>query len=211
MTVETKLKKWLNLVQRGYHPIQRCRNLVDWCKRVTAIKVLQFIIVKNNTILRVALVSFVEMTIRWIDTEQRTIAERVSASLTSGFPMMSVPCPAGASVSVDSNQSLTTVSTKPFLPLPSLVSYSLRKGSHSRTSKATRTVQGHRATTPAKDGWSWEGDEWMKKVGKRMLIIFHTKRAEYNIWCNSKWIGEARTLAEAKRKADAYIRKVRAK
>ena len=51
----------------------------------------------------------------------------------------------------------------------------------------------------------------MKKIGKRMLIIFHTKRAEYNIWCNSKWIGEARTLAEAKRKADTYISKVRAK
>jgi len=174
-------------------------------------KILQLVVVKNDTILRIAFVSYLKMAVRWIDAKQRTIAERISTPLTSGFPMVGMPCPAGASVSVGSNQPLSAVGTKPFLPLPSLVSYSLRKGSHSRTSKATRTVQGHRAATRAKDDWSWEGDEWMKKVGKRMLIIFHTKRAEYNIWCNSKWIGEARTLAEAKRKADAYIRKVRAK
>jgi len=211
MLIETKLNKWFNPVQWNYHPIQRCWNLVNWCKRVTAMKILQLVVVKNDTILRIAFVSYLKMAVRWIDAKQRTIAERISTPLTSGFPMVGMPCPAGASVSVGSNQPLSAVGTKPFLPLPSLVSYSLRKGSHSRTSKATRTVQGHRAATRAKDDWSWEGDEWMKKVGKRMLIIFHTKRAEYNIWCNSKWIGEARTLAEAKRKADAYIRKVRAK
>ena len=211
MMIETKLNKCLNPVQWSYYLIQRCRNLVNWCKTVATVKVIQFVIAEHNVITPLALVSYLKMAVRWIDAKQRTIAERISTPLTLGFPMVGMPCPAGASVSIGSNQSLTTISTKPFLPLPSLIPYSLRKGSHSRTSKATRTVQGRRATTRAKDDWSWEGDEWMKKVGKRTLIIFHTKRAEYNIWCNSKWIGEARTLAEAKRKADAYIRKVRAK
>jgi hypothetical protein len=199
-----KLKKCLN-------PVQRCFNPVQWCKRVATMKEVQLVIVKNNTIFRIALVSFVKMTIRWIDAEQRTIAERVSATLTSGLPVMGVPCPAGASVSVGSNQPLTTISAKPFLPLPSLIPYSLWKSSHSRTSKSTRTIQRHRATTRAEDGWSWKGDEWMRKVGRRVLIIFPTKRSEYNIWCNSKWIGEARTLAEAKRKADAYAERVKRK
>jgi hypothetical protein len=125
--------------------------------------------------------------------------------------VVGVPCPAGASVSVGSNQSLTTISTKPFLPLPSLLYCALPEGVHSRAPKATRTTRGHRATTRAEDSWSWEGDEWMRKVGRRMLIIFPTKRSEYNIWCNSKWIGEARTLAKAKRKADAHVKRVRAR
>jgi hypothetical protein len=203
-------KKGFNPVQRCYHLIQRCSNLVQWYKGTTTVKVIQFVIAKNNTILRVALVTYLKVAIRWVDTKQRTIAEIVSASMTPRLPVVGVPCPATASVVVFPNQLFPTIGATPLLSPPSLLYYSSRKGGHSRTSRATCTAPKRRTTASTKSGWSWEGDEWMKQVGKKVLIIFKrppwgkVKRTMYYIWCNSKQIGEARTLAEAKRKADAF-------
>jgi len=217
MTIKTKLERCLNLVQWSYHPVQKYWNLVNWCKTVATTKVVQFVIAKHNVITPPTFVPYLKMAIRWIDAKQRTIAERVSASLTSGFPMVGVPCPDGALVSVGSNQSLTTIGAKPFLPLPSLLYCALSKSSHGRISKATRVTRRHGITTSARSGWSWEGDEWMKKVGKRVLVIYKrppwgkVKRTMYYIWLSghSPQIGEARTLVEAKRKADAYAKRMK--
>lgn len=226
MTTETKLNKRLNPVQWSYYLIQKYRNLVNWCKTVATVKVWQFVIAKHNVITPPALVPYLKVTIRWIDANQRTIAERVSASLTSGFPVMGMPCPAGASVSVGSHQSLTTISTKPFLPLPSLLYCALPKGVHSRAPKATRTKWKFGKNVRLKDGWvkTWEGDVyvWNELLNGRELAIhviprWMGKPRHYQVIYEpratsksgrSDVIATARTLSEAKRKGKAFIKKL---
>lgn len=227
MTIETKLNKCLNSVQWSYYLIQKYRNLVNWCETVTTVKLRQFVIAKHNVITPLALVSYLKMAIRWVDAEQRTIAERVSAFLTSGFPVMGVPCPAGASVSVGPNQSLTTISTKPFLPLPSLLYCALPKGVHSRAPKATRTKWKFGKNVSFKDGWTktWEGDMyvWNELLNGRELAIHVVPRwmgkprhyqVIYEPRATSKSgrsdvIATTRTLSEAKRRGKAFIKRLR--
>ncbi len=227
MTIETKLKKWLNPVQWCYHLIQRSSNLVQWYKRVTTVEEVQFIITKHNAVAPSALVSYLKMAIRWIDAEQRTIAERVSASMTYGFPVMGVPCPAGTFVSVGSNQSLPAVGTKPFLPIPSPLYCASLKGSHSHTSKATRTKWKFGRNVRFKDGWvkTWEGDVyvWHELLNGRELAIHVVPRwmgkprhyqVIYEPRATSKsgrstLMATAATLSEAKRKGAAFIKRLK--
>jgi hypothetical protein len=215
----SKLKKCLN-------PIQRCFNPVQWCKRVATVEIPQLVIVKNHVILRVTLVSYFKMAIRWVDAKQRTIAERVSASLTLGSPVVWVPCPAGASIAVASNQFLPTIGAKSFLPSPSLLYCALRKGGHGRTSKATRARWQFGKNFRTKDGWvkTWEGDVivWDELLNGRQLAIYIIPRwagkprryqVIYEPRATSKSgrsdvIATTSTLSEAKRKGKAFIKRL---
>jgi len=191
------------------------------------VKVIQFVIAEHNVITPLALVSYLKMAVRWIDAKQRTIAERISTPLTLGFPMVGMPCPAGASVSIGSNQSLTTISTKPFLPLPSLLYCALPKGSHGRTSKDTRTKWRFGKNVRFNDGWvkTWEGDVyvWNELLNGRELAIhviprWMGKPRHYQVIYEpratsksgrSDLIATTATLDEAKRKGKAFIKRLK--
>ncbi len=219
--------KGFNPVQWSYYLIQRGFNLVQRYKRVAAIKVSQLVIVKGNTIFPVALVSPIKMAIRWVDTKQYAITERVQTLLTLGFPMVWIPCPAGASIAIAPDQSLSTVGTESLLPLPSLLYCALPKSSHGCTSKATRATRGRRATVCTRGHWekTWEGDTivWSELLNGRQLAIYIIPRwmgkpkhyqVVYEPRATSKSgrstvVATTLTLTEAKRKGKAFIKKLR--
>jgi hypothetical protein len=216
------LEKWLDSVQWRFHPIQRCLNLVQKLKSVAAVKVSQLVVAKDNTIFGVAFVSFIKMAVRWIDAKQCAIAEYIRASIALWFPMVSIPCPAGAFVAVGRNQLLPTISAKPLLSFPSLLHSSVRKIHHNRTSQATHDVRvkgGYRVRTRIKNGWSQtaSSNEWVRMVnGKetRLTIVKAppwppVKTTMYYIWYNSKQIGEARNRKQAISKAEAFFKRLK--
>jgi len=202
----TELKKWFNPIQWSFYLVQRCLDSVQWCKRVASVQVRQLIVIENYTLFGVTFMSYLEMAVRWIDTKQGTITQRVQTFVASGLPVMSLPCPAMAVLAaIEPSQSLPTVGTKPFLSLPSVFYSNLRKSSHGNTSSV--------------GSWSRmdiDDEVWKIVNGKRInLIIFkippRTKRGKtkYSIYFNDKYIGLASTLADAKRKGDALLQKAK--
>jgi hypothetical protein len=136
--------------------------------------------------------------------KQDTVAERVRAFILSWFPMMRLPSPACAFGAVSAHQSFTASTARSALPVPSLL-YSVSRKGHSSTSRNL-----------VANGWVNDGKglHVLRQNGKftdirvvRLLMHGKNKSPVYDIYCGNKYIGYAKSLVSAKKRAEAYFRK----
>lgn len=156
------LEKRSNIIQPGFHVIQRCFYVVQSEATRVAVKVRQVIsITKNNTIPRIFFMPDIKMAIRWINAKQNAVAERVINPIALWFPVVGVPCPIGASVMVGRSQNLTTSGATSLLPLPSLLYSSSGKGSYNSTF--------YYSQTRFKNGWLGMGGTGLEPLTSAMI------------------------------------------
>jgi len=137
--------------------------------------------------------------------KQDTVAKQIRASTAYRLPVMRLPTPICPFDSVRPAYALPAGSTQPPLPVPSIL-YSVRGKRHGSTPR--RII----------NGWKYNGDDmWvLMKDGKSTNIavmylppfgLTKRKRTEYHIFHASKLIGYALSLAAAKRRAEAYLKR----
>lgn len=150
--------------------------------------------------LKIPAMTHFQMTIK---AKQDAVTEGISTAIFSWLPMMRLPTPSFALGSVVPNKSFSTSSTDSALPIPSFL-YSVSRKGHRSTSRSTV------------DGWVSKGNtHTLFQSGKptkttivALPFIYQgkSKRPVYDIYANGKYIGYARSLATAKRRAEARTR-----
>lgn len=140
--------------------------------------------------------------------KEDAVTERARAFVFPRFPMMWLPASTLAFGTVAPNEFFTTSPTKSSLPVPSFL-YSVRREGHSSTSRSDNngwtSKKGTNTHILLQNGKS----TGMTIVALPFIYYGKSKRPVYDIYRKGKYLGYARSLSAAKRRAEAYLRKVR--
>lgn len=149
--------------------------------------------------LKIPTVPHFQMALR---AKQDAVTEGIRAAIFSWFPVMRLPAPALALGAIAPKKRLTTSTTSPPLPVPSLLYSIARKGQHG-------TSHFEVSSPRVKNGWIWNEDMWVliRDSKSYNIAVMYTppwegRKGGYAIFRGSKVIGFSRTLEAAKRRAE---------